>query len=139
MSVILFLTCASLFVLWVTPYSCTNEKASPADLDAIAYDRVTMQRVRRVLDSAKPGALVDVHQGTRPANGSCNGYPTSGDSPALNYMQHLPSINRVWFGEGFDYQSTSPDYFLIEASGIAFGVLGDMNGEVGKCPNPNPW
>ena len=65
-------------------------------LDAIAYDRATMQRVRRVLDSAKPGSLIDVHQGTRPANGSCNGYPTSGDSPALNYMQHLPSIDRVW-------------------------------------------
>ena len=65
-------------------------------LDAIGYDRATMQRVRRVLDSAKPGSLIDVHQGTRPANGSCNGYPTSGDSPALNYMQHLPSIDRVW-------------------------------------------
>ena len=43
------------------------------------------------------------------------------------------------FGEGFDYQSTSADYFLIEASGIAFGVPGDMSGEIGKCANPNPW
>lgn len=30
-----------------------------------------------------------------------------------------------WFGEYFDYDS-SPDYWLVEISGIPFGLMGEM-------------
>jgi hypothetical protein len=32
-------------------------------------------------------------------------------------MEHLPYIDRVWIGEGRDY-NTPPDYWLVEISGI---------------------
>jgi len=48
-------------------------------------------------------------------------------------MEHLPYIDRVWIGEGRDY-NTPPDYWLIEISGIPFGVMGEMLQDGG-----NPW
>ena len=41
----------------------------------------------------------------------------------------------LWFGEGFDYQGTSADWWLLEASGLPYGLTGDM---IGACP-PNRW
>ena len=41
----------------------------------------------------------------------------------------------LWFGEGFDYQGTSADWWLLETSGLPYGLTGDM---IGACP-PNRW
>ena len=41
----------------------------------------------------------------------------------------------MWFGEGFDYQGTSADWWLLETSGLPYGLTGDM---IGACP-PNRW
>ena len=52
--------------------------------------------------------------------------PTAGYACCLNlYMEHLPYIDRIWIGEGRDY-NTPPDYWLVEISGIPFGVMGEM-------------
>ena len=48
-------------------------------------------------------------------------------------MEHLPYVDSIWFGEGFDYNET-PDYWLVEISGIPFGVMGEMLQDGG-----NPW
>ncbi len=40
-------------------------------------------------------------------------------------MEHFPYIDRLWFGEYFDYDSP-PDYWLVEISGIPFGLMGEM-------------
>lgn len=40
-------------------------------------------------------------------------------------MHLLPYINSLWFGEAFNYNE-SPDYYLIEISGIAFGLFGTL-------------
>lgn len=89
-------------------------------LDDVAFDRTTMQRVRKVLDHRRPNALIDLHSATQydPADGFA--------SSANLYMEYFPYINRLWFGEGFDYTTTPPDYWLVEVSGIPFGLMGEM-------------
>lgn len=91
-------------------------------LDEIGYGRDMMQRVRKVLET-RPGAMIDLH-GNRDW-WSCN-------SPAGYYMEHLPYVDRVWFGEAFDPDSP-PDFWLTEMSGIPFGLPGDL------LENPNLW
>jgi hypothetical protein len=91
-------------------------------LDEIGYPREIMQRVRRVID-LRPGALIDLH-GNRQW-WSCN-------SPVGYYMEHLPYVDRLWFGEAFDPNSP-PDFWLVEMSGIPFGLSSDL------LQNPNPW
>ncbi|GAA4802547.1 hypothetical protein GCM10023231_34400 [Olivibacter ginsenosidimutans] len=49
-------------------------------------------------------------------------------------MEHFPYINRLWFGEYFDYENNGPDFFLTEVSGIPFGLMGEMLQDGG-----NPW
>lgn len=97
-------------------------------LDDVAFDRTTMQRVRKVLDRRRPGALIDLH--------SANQYdPADGFASSANlYMEYFPYINKLWFGEGFDYTTTKPDYWLVEISGIPFGLMGEMLQGGG-----NPW
>jgi hypothetical protein len=96
-------------------------------IDDVAFDRATMKRVRKVLDRNRPGALIDLH--------SANQYnPRDGFANSANlYLEHFPYIDRLWFGEYFDYNS-SPDFWLIEVSGIPFGLMGEMLEKGG-----NPW
>jgi hypothetical protein len=49
-------------------------------------------------------------------------------------MEHFPYLNRLWFGEYFDYKNNTPDFFLTEVSGIPFGLMGEMLEGGG-----NPW
>jgi hypothetical protein len=86
-----------------------------------------MKRVRRVLESRRPGALVDLH--------SANQYnPRDGFASSANlYLEHLPFVDRLWFGEYFDYDSP-PDYWLVEVSGLPFGLMSEMLEKGG-----NPW
>ena len=35
-------------------------------------------------------------------------------------------MDSLWIGEGFDYEGSRPDYWLVEISGIPFGLMGDM-------------
>ncbi|MGQ9610882.1 MAG: glycoside hydrolase domain-containing protein [bacterium] len=96
-------------------------------LDGIGYDREIMKRVRKVMDSEKSGCLIDFHSGN-------NFHPNYGLSNcATQYMEHFPYIDSLWFGEGFDYNET-PDYWLVEVSGIPFGLFGEMLQD-----NGNPW
>ncbi|MBN1417550.1 MAG: hypothetical protein JXP34_02175 [Planctomycetes bacterium] len=88
-------------------------------LDGIGYDRAIMKRVRKVLDRVRPGSLIDFHSGN-------NFAPAYGLSSCANqYLEHFPYIDSLWFGEGFDYDE-SPDYWLVEISGIPFGLFGEM-------------
>jgi hypothetical protein len=89
-------------------------------LDDVAFDRTTMKRVRKVLDRNRPGALIDLH--------SANQYnPRDGFASSANlYLEHFPFLNRLWFGEYFDYNGSGPDYWLVEMSGLPFGLMGEM-------------
>ena len=97
-------------------------------LDDVAFDRTTMKRIRKILDRNRPGALVDLH--------SANQYnPRDGFASSANlYLEHFPFLDRLWFGEYFDYNGSGPDYWLVETSGIPFGLMGEMLQDGG-----NPW
>jgi glycosyl hydrolase family 123 len=83
-------------------------------LDDVSYDRDTLKRIRKVMDRNRAGCLIDLHSNTAYSYG-----------PANQYMEFFPYVDRLWFGEGFDYDR-SPDYWLTEISGIPFGMMGDM-------------
>jgi hypothetical protein len=89
-------------------------------LDDVAFDRTTMQRIRRVLAShGTPGERIDLHSANQfnPADGFA--------SSANLYLEHFPYIDRLWFGEYFNYDAP-PDYWLVELSGVPFGLMGEM-------------
>ncbi len=96
-------------------------------IDDLAYDRTVMKRARKILDRTRPGSQIDLH--------SWNHFnDLAGHACCLDmYMEHLPYIDRIWIGEGRDYD-TPPDYWLVEISGIPFGVMGEMLERGG-----NPW
>ncbi len=96
-------------------------------IDDVAFDRTTMKRVRKVLDRNRPGALIDLHSANQ--FNVRDGYANS----ANLYMEHFPYIDRLWFGEYFDYDSP-PEFWLTEISGIPFGLMGEMLQDGG-----NPW
>ncbi len=97
-------------------------------LDDVAFDRITMKRVKRVLTKDGHPGIIDLH--------SANQYNKSDgfNNSANLYMEHFPYLNRLWFGEYFDYEKNSPDFFLTEVSGIPFGLMGEMLQGGG-----NPW
>ena len=97
-------------------------------LDDVAFDRITMKRIKRVLTKDGHPGIIDLH--------SANQYnPRDGFNNSANlYMEHFPYLNRLWFGEYFDYEKNPPDFFLVEVSGIPFGLMGEMLEHGG-----NPW
>ncbi|MEO8568971.1 MAG: glycoside hydrolase domain-containing protein [Ginsengibacter sp.] len=97
-------------------------------LDDVAFDRTTMKRIKRVLTKDGHPGIIDLH--------SANQYnKNDGFNNSANlYMEHFPYLNRLWFGEYFDYEKNSPDFFLTEVSGIPFGLMGEMLQDGG-----NPW
>jgi hypothetical protein len=96
-------------------------------IDDVAFDRTVMKRLRKILDRNKEGALIDLH--------SANQFnPRDGFANSANlYLEHFPYIDRLWFGEYFDYDYP-PDFWLVEVSGIPFGLMGEMLQGGG-----NPW
>lgn len=87
-------------------------------IDDVAYDRYTMKRVRKALD-VKAVAYIDFHQ--------WNHYVDSAGfaNCATLYMELYPYVDKCWIGEGFDYNE-SPEFWLIEMSGIPYGVMSEM-------------
>ena len=51
---------------------------------------------------------------------------------ANQYLELFPCIDSLWFGEGFNYDEP-PDYWMVEAAGIPYGLFGEMMG------SGNPW
>ena len=110
-------------------------------LDDVAFDRITMKRVKRVLTQENHPGIIDLH--------SANQYnKNDGFNNSANlYMEHFPYINKLWFGEYFDYQKASPDFYLTEVSGIPFGLMGEMlqdggnpyRGLIYGMTNRMPW
>jgi len=96
-------------------------------IDDAALDRFTLQRARKIIDRYRPQGRIDLH--------SWNHFSKwAGFASCLNlYMELLPYLDLVWIGEGRDY-NRMPDHWLIEVSGIPFGLSGQMLEGGG-----NPW
>ncbi len=88
-------------------------------IDDVAYDRNMMRRVRKVLDQ-REGRYIDFHTW----NHNFNDF-AGHTSCAYLYTELFPYIDKLWIGEGFDYES-APDFWLIEMSGIPFGLMSEM-------------
>lgn len=97
-------------------------------LDDIAYDREAMKRVRKVLAARCAEPEIDIHSANQ--FNEKDGFASS----ANMYMEQLPYTDRLWLGEYFDYDATDPAYWLVEVSGIPFGLMGEMLEGGG-----NPW
>lgn len=96
-------------------------------IDDLAFDRMTMKRIRKVMNRTNPGAMIDLH--------SANQYnPKDGFANSANlYLEHYPYLDRLWFGEYFNYDFP-PEFWLVEVSGIPYGLMGEMLEGGG-----NPW
>lgn len=92
-------------------------------LDDVAYDRSMLKRMRKVMENVKPGCMIDLHSNTDFSKG-----------PATQYTEFFPYIDKLWFGENFHYEKMQPDNWMVETSGIPFGLMGDMLFSGG-----NPW
>jgi hypothetical protein len=98
---------------------CMNIGIDGLYLDEIGYDREIMKRVRRVLDKARPDSLLDLHSWNH-----LNGM--AGYANCLNlYMEHMPYLDSLWIGEGRNYDE-GPDHYMVEISGIPFGLYSEM-------------
>ena len=96
-------------------------------LDGVGYDREILKRVRKVMQQARPGCLIDFHSGN-------NFHPEYGLNNCANqYIELFPCLDSLWLGEGFDYNE-SPDYWLVEIAGIPYGLFSEMLQGGG-----NPW
>lgn len=84
-------------------------------LDDVSYDRRTVKRIRKVMDNTKEGCLIDLHSNTGFSKG-----------PATQYAEFFPYMDKLWFGESFRYDEMPPENWLVEVSGIPFGLMGDM-------------
>ena len=92
-------------------------------LDDVTFDRHIMKRMRKVMEAEKPGCIIDLHSNTGFSKG-----------PATQYAEYFPYVDKLWFGESFMYNEMSYENWLVEVSGIPFGLLGDMLHGGG-----NPW
>jgi len=88
-------------------------------IDDVAFDRSIMKRAKKVLLRGNPGAMIDLHSANQ--FNERDGFTNSGNL----YMEHFPYLDRLWFGEYFDYNS-SPDFWMTEVAGIPFGLMGEM-------------
>jgi hypothetical protein len=89
--------------------------------DGTNFARSSMIRIRRAADAAALAAggrfraFLDLHTGREGTPDTCS------------YASHYPLMDSIWNGEGFDF-GAAPPYWLIEISGNAHGLSGDMLG-----------
>lgn len=92
-----------------------NQHIDGLYLDDVSYDRRMLKRMRKVMEETRPGCLIDLHSNTGFSIG-----------PAIQYTEFFPYVDKLWFGESFQYNTMSPENWLVEVSGIPFGLMGDM-------------
>ena len=108
-------------------YLCDRADIDGLYIDDTALDHRSMQRARRILD-ARPGRLVDLHSWNH------NDRKAHLADSAGVYLEIMPYLDRLWLGEGFNADKVTPDYWLVEMSGVPYGLMADMLQNGG-----NPW
>ncbi len=84
-------------------------------MDDVSCDRITIKRLRKILDGYHEGSLIDLHSNDAASIGPMN-----------QYAEFFPYMDRLWFGESFKYNQMTPDEWLVTFSGIPFGVMSEM-------------
>ena len=104
-----------------------NMNIDGAYIDDTALDRLALQRSRKIIDRYRPEGTLDLHSWN-------HFHKWAGFASCLNlYMDLLPYFDMLWIGEGRDY-NRDPDHWLVEVSGIPFGLCSQMLQGGG-----NPW
>ena len=114
------------FYLAGLQFLCDRADIDGLYIDDTALGHRSMQRARRILD-ARPGRLVDLHSWNH------NDRKAHFNDSANVYMEIMPYLDRLWLGEGFNPDTVSPDYWLIEMAGVPYGLMADM------LQHTNPW
>ncbi len=98
-------------------------------VDDTSLGRKTFQRAKRLILANNPDGLIDLH--------SWNGAwreRFGNHTPLLTYMPNLPYVDRLWLGEGYNYDEINAEMWLVDMSGIPLGLMGEMLQNGG-----NPW
>jgi hypothetical protein len=96
-----------------------NQEIDGLYLDDIAFSRATVKRIVSVMNAHRDEVVIDLHSANQ--YNQRDGYINS----VFLYMEHIPYVTRLWFGEYFDY-AAEPDYWMTEVAGIPFGIPGEM-------------
>lgn len=119
--------------------------------DDTAFTRSIMKRIRKLLDRSHPRCSLDLHSWNYYKDNTVDDSRLAGWGNSMNlYIDQISFLDRLWFGEGFNYD-VPPDSWLIEMSGIPFGIMAEMlqdggniwrgmvYGMANRMPNPkNP-
>ena len=49
------------------------------------------------------------------------------------FMGNYPYYNKLWHGEGFNCNETTPEFWLVAMAGLPYGLMSEM------LDNPNQW
>ncbi|UDQ99243.1 glycoside hydrolase domain-containing protein [Lentisphaerota bacterium WC36G] len=105
-------------------YTVKNTNIDSLYIDDTSLSRNGFQRARKVLMNNNPDSVIDAHSWSH-FNGLAGWTPS-----AYYYMQNYPYFDKLWYGEGFEgrYKSVPADYWLVEISGIPFGLMNELMG-----------
>ncbi|KAH8074918.1 hypothetical protein JL720_10667 [Aureococcus anophagefferens] len=120
-----------------------EKPASTASTSTASRTTASRSSARKLMDDAKPGCLVDLHSGNN-LDLRCvasRGTPTSRgaqvrESPGFAVHAPVPYMDSLMLGEGYapgydrpaGVPGGGPDWWLVEVSGIPFGLMNDMLG-----------
>lgn len=113
------------FYLEGLDWMCKNLNLDGIYVDDTALGATSMRRARKILDKNRPEAFINMHIWN---NFREKGFYGNGIN---QYMELLPFLDHLWIGEGRSYD-TKPDYWLVEISGIPFGVPSQMLNQGGN-------
>ncbi len=92
-------------------------------MDDVAFDREVMKRMRKIIARYRPTALIDLHSSETYSMGPFN-----------QYAGFFPYIDRIWFGESYQYNKMTHDEWFVTFSGIPLGLMGELSEDKGIPP-----
>ncbi len=84
-------------------------------MDDVSFDRQVMKRIRKIMMTYRPTSQIDLHSNTAYSHG-----------PACQYADFMPYVDRLLFGESFQYNRLKADEWLVTFSGVPFGPMSEM-------------
>ena len=87
-------------------------------VDSTNTDRRSFKRLVQIMEKERGFHRINLHASNL-FNNTC-----IKSSPALTYMEILPYISSLFFGEISEYD-LSEDYWFVECSGVPFGLTGE--------------
>lgn len=86
-------------------------------LDGIGYDRIAMMRLARMLAGSGSDYYLPFHSG----DNFKNPWSEHRSAPVAEYMEHLPYVTQLMFGEVFWFDGPE-GYWMSNLAGLPFGI-----------------